>query len=733
MMNSNPVDLIVPVYNGLAELERCLDSLLRYAQQTQYQIVVIDDASTDAAVAPFLREFKARHPQVELLENARNLGFVGTVNRGMRLHPERDLVLVNSDVEVANDWLDRLSACAYREERTGTVTPFSNNATICSYPRFPEGGPLPAGWTPAALDAGFAQANPAAAVEIPTGVGFCMYIRRDCIEETGYFDEQRFGRGYGEENDFCLRAARQGWRHRLCCDTFVYHAGAVSFEAEKDERVKQALRVLDDLYPAYHKQVYTHIQADPAAVYRFKARIDMLRRSPRHRLLLLTHHLGGGTAKHIRELAGHLRDRAEVLLIKPLREGVTILDLDAGNGEMTLSFALPAQLDELVHLLRYIGISRVHFHHTLGLETSLWGLPGRLDAPHDITLHDYYFINANPTQTDPRGRFTRDHDQQGGNYPLPVSVETWQANQSPLLESAERVIAPSRFAAELMREAFPTARYQVAFHPDWEQLAPFPPVQKRDLAPGEPLRILVFGAISIEKGADLLEAVANAALEAGAPLEFHLIGYAYRPLSRAVHEHGAYEDAGIIDQIQALGPHLIWFPALWPETYSYTLSEALRAGVPVVAPDIGAFPERLHGRPLSWVRPWNDRPEDWLRFFRGLAAGELQGPGGALEWDGQPAPPADGGFYRFGYLEGTPTPAADPERALDHDWVADALALSESLGREHQGLTRRERILVLILRLRQGRLGRLIARFIPVSLQRRFKRRLTRRPVHEIL
>ena len=58
-----------------------------------------------------------------------------------------------------------------------------------------------------------------------------MYIRRDCLNDVSLFDADRFGRGY-EENDFCLRASAQGWRHLLACDTFVFHSGEVSFGAD---------------------------------------------------------------------------------------------------------------------------------------------------------------------------------------------------------------------------------------------------------------------------------------------------------------------------------------------------------------------------------------------------------------------------------------------------------------------------------------------------------------------
>ena len=148
----NTVDVIVPVYRGRASLQACLESLLAHPQQTPFEIVLIDDASPEPEVKDYLASFAGRHERVTLLENATNLGFVATVNRGMALHPDRDLVLLNSDTEVANDWLDRLVRCMQSDPGAGSVTPFSNNATICSFPRFCEGRPLPAHWSLAEID-----------------------------------------------------------------------------------------------------------------------------------------------------------------------------------------------------------------------------------------------------------------------------------------------------------------------------------------------------------------------------------------------------------------------------------------------------------------------------------------------------------------------------------------------------------------------------------------------------
>lgn len=259
------VDVIIPVYRGLGETRACIESVLASSCRTAAQIIVIDDASPEPELSRYLRGLGSA---VTLLENAVNLGFVATVNRGMALHPERDVVLLNSDTVVANDWLDRLRECAWREPATASVTPFSNNATICSYPGFCADNALPQGMSVAELDALFRDTNRGASVAIPTAVGFCMYIRRDCLQQVGLFDVALFGRGYGEENEFCLRAARRGWQHLLCADVFVYHAGGVSFADTQPEQKHAAMKTLTALYPDYEALIQRFVAADPPAPYR---------------------------------------------------------------------------------------------------------------------------------------------------------------------------------------------------------------------------------------------------------------------------------------------------------------------------------------------------------------------------------------------------------------------------------------------------------------------------------
>jgi len=261
------IDVIIPVHSGRAATMRCLESVLAGNAGVGFEAVVIDDCTPEPDIARHLDELAAAG-RITLLRNDSNQGFVRSVNRGMSLHADRDVVLLNSDTEVAGDWLRRLQACATRDPQVGTITPFSNNATICSYPYPGWTGGVPGTLGLAELDRLFATINADKQIDLPTGVGSCLYIRRACLDQVGLFDAERFGRGYGEENDFCLRAAAAGWHNVLACDVFVFHEGAVSFAGERSERTKAALEALLQVHPDYLERVGAFVSADPAAPLR---------------------------------------------------------------------------------------------------------------------------------------------------------------------------------------------------------------------------------------------------------------------------------------------------------------------------------------------------------------------------------------------------------------------------------------------------------------------------------
>ena len=629
---AHPVDVIVPVYRGLADTRLCIESVLAAPVRCNYRLIVINDCSPEPEVTQWLRERAAQEPRITLLENPENLGFVGTVNRGMALSEANDVLLLNSDTEVANNWLDRIRAAAYGDQRIASVTPLSTNATICSYPRFCEDNSLPPGYDTARLDALCATTNPGVVVDVPTGVGFCMYIRRDSLREVGLFDTEHFGKGYGEENDFCQRAARAGWRNLHLLDTFVLHTGGVSFGESKSPRERAAMETLAKLHPNYARDVHAFVQADPARPYRLALDMARLALSEAPLILAVLHNRGGGTERHVRELAKHLEGQAQYLTLTPARGDSVKLAMAAATEGFELTFRLADQWDDLVRVLQSLGVSHVHYHHLLGHGEQVRELPALLDVAYDFTAHDFYSYCTRISLTDDAGRYLPSKIPGqcqccAGNLTAPLfgTVEQWRHANARWLSAARFVLAPSHDTAQRIAAFAPAARVVVVPHTDMAPgLVPDTTPAPAPWSGPRPLKVAVIGALSVIKGADTLEAVALEAAKQGAPVEFHLLGYGYRHLQSQpkarLTVHGAYQEEDLAGLLEWLQPDLVWFPALWPETYSYTLSAALQAGLPVAVPDIGAFAERVAGRPWSWVCPWDQTGKAWLDFFLRLQA-----------------------------------------------------------------------------------------------------------------
>lgn len=257
-------EVIVPIYNAATMVGDMLQSLQRTLRADD-QVILIDDASTEARISGMLEAFKKTSScAVSILRNERNLGFVRSVNRGMAAS-KRDVVLLNSDTVVTKGWLDCLQQAAASDPRIATATPFSNNAEICSFPEFCQVNPEPAD---PEVTAAIMSRTPPEYPDLPTAVGFCMYIRRRALAEIGDFDAATFGRGYGEENDFCMRAAAHGWRNVLCDNAFVVHRGGASFSLTGERPGGEALLRLNARYPRYNMQVADFIRADPLAPIR---------------------------------------------------------------------------------------------------------------------------------------------------------------------------------------------------------------------------------------------------------------------------------------------------------------------------------------------------------------------------------------------------------------------------------------------------------------------------------
>lgn len=261
------LDIIIPVYRNKALVQACIESVLASLPQNQTpsEVIVIDDASPEADLSAWLMTL-ATAGRITLLRNGFNLGFIGTVNRGLRQHADRDVVLLNADTLVHGDWLDRLGQVLYSASDIASVTPWSNNGEITSFPKIATPSPALGLAQLAQIDrvaAALRRSGRMADVELPSCCGFAMLMRRSVLSQIGLLDEQALVRGYGEEVDWCLRARAAGYRHLAATGVFVAHTGSASFRFEKPLRVRQNRAVIMARYPHYYPEYHRFIQDDP--------------------------------------------------------------------------------------------------------------------------------------------------------------------------------------------------------------------------------------------------------------------------------------------------------------------------------------------------------------------------------------------------------------------------------------------------------------------------------------
>ena len=248
------VTVVIPVYNQFPALAACVSSL-RLHLPPRHRIVILDDASTEDRFGENVRALIVDMPHARYERNSENLGFPGTCNRAVREFSRAgdDILLLNADTVVTEGWLDEMQQCLYACDRHGVCCPRSNDATILTFPRSCGDGCGAAEDSYACWNA-LKEHLPRFA-RIPTGVGFCMLIRRGLIDRFCLFDES-YGRGYHEENDFCCRINRFGYSVVAANRAYVFHHQAYSFSREEKRMFDEKNgALLQRRYPEYRREL----------------------------------------------------------------------------------------------------------------------------------------------------------------------------------------------------------------------------------------------------------------------------------------------------------------------------------------------------------------------------------------------------------------------------------------------------------------------------------------------
>ena len=624
---TNPtLDIIVPIYNAYDDLLKCLYSLVKY--HSNYRIVLINDKSTDKRISDLFSQLKCfESNKLILLENEENRGFVGTVNRGMK-YSNNDVILLNSDTIVTKEWTEKLTDCAYSDLEIGTVTPFTNNGTICSIPNFCENNKIPVGFTIDCFSDFIEKISLKRYPEIPTAVGFCMYIKREVLNKIGYFDEETFGKGYGEENDFCMRVIDTGYKNVLCDNTFIFHKGEASFSDSKKELINKNLQLLSKRYPGYLLMVAEFCHSNPLSDLHkiIKQREKTWDFNNKKRILYILHNLGGGTEKHVFDLIKNLKGHV-FYIAQVVEKQLVITEI---NNDSSLEYKF--QLNEYINLttlysesyretlervINTFKIDIIHVQHLIGHPLDVFDIAKKYNIHLFFTIHDFYtvcprinllnknlkYCNCNQSDLGKCSKCLFETTNLPSNY-----ITTWRNNFDDVFKKCDMIIAPSSSAIKILNKYYPNIekKCSVIGHGHSEKI--FTSDDNNNFNRKEKMfHIAYIGVLALHKGSKVFYELANS-VELKGKVKWSIFGTSdiqteigYNP-AQNVHFYGKYDDFGHIRKlVHEEEVDLVILPAVWPETFSYTLSEAWALKLPVLVSKLGALGERVEINGGGWI------------------------------------------------------------------------------------------------------------------------------------
>lgn len=633
------LNVIIPVYRGLAATRACIDAVLAHRIAPLDRVILINDASPEPGMAELLEIFLDQ-PNLFLLTNPDNLGFIKTINRGLAF-AAGDVLLLDPGTIVHAGAFDELAAIARSAPDIGTVTALSNDAAILSYP-------APHLRRPSLPDCGWAElaeaaraANAGIAVEVPAGHGCCLLITAAALRAAGPFDCD------GGEEEFCSRAADLGYRHVAAAGVFVQHGQSRSFSGEREGLMAGNPPRLADSHPEYLPGLTAFERRDGLRAARWALDEWRLARAGTPFILVISNSLPGGAARALRDIEESVGYGAARKLSLTCREDGSVV-LTCESPLLAAGFTAE-ETGPLFRLLDAASPGHVLIHQLLGFGPDfLRRLPGWLAGRHTVFyLHDFHAICPRVTLIDAAGDFCGVAPARTCETCLAIAGPHENARMdgigaaghremfADLLRACTHVIAPSEDAGRHLRSALPDLAVTAIPHPQPGILPPGqtthrlaredPPIRHAE-DPGE---ITLFGAIGPHKGADRLLEIARRARLTHPGLSFRVIGYTSRDRELLAEGNVTITGSYAPEMLPVLAAEargrLALFLHQWPETWSYTLSEALSFGFIPLVPDLGAPAERLRAAGFGVIYPFPATAAAILQHITDTIANRIPG------------------------------------------------------------------------------------------------------------
>lgn len=616
------VDIVVPVFNGLNLLKSLVVNLSN--TKIAHKVYFVDDCSTDDAVPVFLNELCESDPRYQLVSAKENGGFVKSVNLGLSF-TTGDVVLLNTDVQLPPLWLERLIAPLLLDDKVASATPFTNSGTICSFPRFLENNELVFGLDVAEIDSIFSHFHPIYN-EVPTGVGFCMACSRNALNAVGFLDADTYGRGFGEENDWCQSAIKAGFKNVMVENLFVFHNHGATFQTdEKMALIEDHLKKLNQRFPNYNGDVARYCEANPLKELRsFAYAQAFLKSISGFKTVYLTHDLGGGASTYLkRRIAADLAaSQCAVTIEYSVFESIFHVAIQSGDKQIQfVSSTLADALDVVCSSTDKIVVNELASYPHLG--RALEDIAERVESYHcalEVLIHDYLMIcpsinlvNGNKRYCGLPGIYcdcSKCYRNEKFNDVYEDSIIAYRAKWRRLLLDAEEVVVFSESSRRFLEDVFGDIGNIVLRPHEVPSLVSTLPAKK---APNDPIVIGLIGRLTEHKGSLIIKELLNEIESRDLNVSISLIGKTdddFDIKSDHFVEFGEYRLEELPKLAVESGADIFFFPSVWPETFSYVCSEIIDMGYPLATFDLGAQQEKASGYEKGRVLSLELSPSD---------------------------------------------------------------------------------------------------------------------------
>ena len=607
VVQSEKIIIIIPIYNNLDLVK---DVLQRIRQHTDlsWHLVIVEDSSPEEAIRPYLLDWvDSQDDNITLILNETNLGFVGSVNKAFEVARgfEGHVVLLNADALVPQDWASRLLAPLVRDPQVATVTPISNDAEIFSIPQLCCRTELAGDGFVDAIDRAARNHVKAGLAETaPTGVGFCMAINRRFLDEVPGFDPI-FGRGYGEEVDWCQKTRQLGGKHVVEPGLFVEHRGGASFGYDaKRELVQKNNSIISQRYPHYDQEVQEFASKDPIATARMCLALAWANLTTSDPLrVYLGHSMGGGAEIFLQErLGSHVAEDGAAVVIRVGGVSRFVIELYHAGGVSSL------QCDDISEIksvfaattaCRLIYSCGVGDSDPLGLPKDLCFLCREGQDTLEVLVHDFFMVSPSYCLLDDQNRF-RGVPSVSSGARLDPQIQKWQENWGALLRSSDQITVFSHSSRRMLLQAYPNIEEQIAVTPH-RLPTDVPSIEATDQ---DNCVIGILGNIGPQKGAQVVADMSALLVEDERLVVLGELAPSFRLRARG-HVHGGYQIRHIEALVKKYGITCWVVPSIWPETFSFVTHEALSTSMPVVTFDLGAQAEAARQQPNGHVVPFD--------------------------------------------------------------------------------------------------------------------------------